>query len=566
MEAPALKTYGKLTFDDGKWHFEVTPDVAVRLKRIFPRMVQSKGTHLSIKHTEEVAADIEWVLQRWPMTRNEDDRIWVEVCAQAHRDKLARLDTILSHPILPGALSMTMPPRDYQTAAASLYLANGCLLLGDVVGLGKTVSAIASFTDPKTLPVVVVVKAHLAKQWKGEIGRFLPLLRTHIIKSTANYPLPDAEVYIITYSKLHGWWGILSTVCKSVVFDEIQELRIPESEKYRAAEKLTRAMSFRLGMSATPIYNYGGEAWCIYNLIAPDFLGTFDEFVREWCSTIYGEKKARVTDPVAFGTYLRNNKLFLRRTRKDVGRLLPPIMRYVQDAEFDEAVYRKGTASADELARILLTGNNLDRGMAARQLDLELRQATGLAKAPFVAELVRMLVESGEKVLLGGWHHAVYEVWKSRLSDLRVVMFTGQESPAAKEFAKQEFMAGRVDVMMMSLRSGDGTDGLQNVCSVVVIGELDWTPKVHEQFIGRVARDGQDESVQVFIPVAPVGSDPTMALVLGLKEAQSNGIIDLGEDLGSEATETDPNRLKQLAIDYLKSRGKPVEFELEPTT
>jgi SNF2 family DNA or RNA helicase len=560
-----VKTYGTLTFTDGKWHIECTPDVAVRLKRIFPRMVQSKGTHLTIKHTDEVAADLEWVLTRWPMTRNEDDRAWVEVCAESHRAKLARLETIIENPILPGALSMTLPPRDYQTVAASLYLAQGCLLLGDVVGLGKTVSAIASLTDPRTLPAIVVVKSHLAKQWKAEIGKFLPLLRSHIIKTGTNYPLPEAEVYIITFSKLSKWWAVLSTVARSVVYDEIQELRIPESEKYRAAKKLSRAMTFRLGMSATPIYNYGGEAWCIYNLLAPDFLGTFEEFAREWCSTIYGEKKARITNPVAFGTYLRNNKLFLRRTRKEVGRALPPIMRYVQDAEFDQAIYDKGTASADELAKILLTGPVLERGQAARQLDLELRQATGLAKAPFVAELVRMLVESGEKVLLGGWHRAVYEVWKQRLGDLRVVMFTGTESPAAKEFAKQEFIAGRADVMMMSLRSGDGTDGLQNVCSTVVLGELDWTPKVHEQFIGRIARDGQEESVQVFIPVAPVGSDPTMAVILGLKEAQSNGIIDLGEDLGSESTETDPQRLKQLAIDFLKSRGKPIELELETT-
>jgi hypothetical protein len=47
-----------------------------------------------------------------------------------------------------------------------------------------------------------------------------------------------------------------------------------------------------------------------------------------------------------------------------------------------------------------------------------LRQATGIAKAPFVADFVRLLVESGEKVLLYGWHREVYSIWRDKLKDL----------------------------------------------------------------------------------------------------------------------------------------------------
>ena len=65
------------------------------------------------------------------------------------------------------------------------------------------------------------------------------------------------------------------------------------------------------------------------------------------------------------------------------------------------------------------------------------RHATGMAKAAHVAALVRMLVESGERVLLAGWHRDVYAVWLKLLGDLRPVMFTGpvtngsgEENPA----------------------------------------------------------------------------------------------------------------------------------------
>ena len=535
-----------------EWVFKVTPSLAMRLKRIFPRIVQAQATLLRMKHTLDIAADIEWVLERYTLTIAENELAFLRRSAEAYRERQATLERIMAAPPSPSSFEMALAPREYQAQAAALYLTQGHLLLADVVGAGKTVSAIASFTDKRVVPIVVVVKAHLTKQWREEIAKFLPAARSHIIKRSSPYELPAAEVYIITYNKLHGWWGILAEKCKSVVFDECQEVRCVGSAKYTAAQNLCQVIPFRLGLSATPIHNYGGEAWNIFNLLCPDTLGSHEEFQREWCT------HGMVNDPEALGSYLRENKLMLRRTRKEIGRELPPIVRYVQEVEVDQDVYQKGLTGADELARIVLSGSFLERGQAARQFDLELRQATGLAKAPYVAELIRMLVESGEQVLVGGWHRAVYDVWNDRLRDLYPVMFTGSESPTQKEASRQSFIEGRSKVMLMSLRSGSGLNGLQDVCSCCVIGELDWTPAVHDQLIGRLARDGQDESVQVFIPVAPVGCDPTMASILGLKTAQQSGIVDLGAEIAADFVETDPQRLKQLAIDYLKSRRLPV--------
>lgn len=551
-----MRALGKLNYlkaPVSEWMFDVKPQLSMRLKRIFPRMKQTKGTTLRVKHTLEVANDIEWVLKRWPIEVGPLSLAMLKSAAQSYRDNLELLDSVMAAPPAPESFKLAVPLRAYQAQATALYLAKGNLLDADVVGLGKTATAIASFTDPRVMPAAVVVKAHLPKQWHDEIAKFLPAARVHTIKSTANYDLPPADVYVISYSKLSSWWGVLAEKCKSVVFDEIQELRIVGSKKYRAAQKLTECVPFKIGLSATPIHNYGAEAWSIFNLLAPESLGSFDEFSREWCG--FG---GVVTDPEALGEYLRVENLMIRRTRKEIGRELPPITRYVQEADVDQEAYQKGLTSADELARILLSGSFLERGQAARQFDMELRQATGIAKASFVAELVRMLVDSGEQVLLGGWHRAVYEIWRERLKDLNPVFFTGTESPAQKEEARQVFISGRSKVLIMSLRSGAGTNGLQDVCSCAVLGELDWTPAVHEQFIGRLARDGQTESVQVFIPVAPVGCDPTMASILGLKQAQATGIVDLGAEIAADFVETDPQRLKQLAVDYLKSRGLPI--------
>jgi superfamily II DNA or RNA helicase len=117
------------------------------------------------------------------------------------------------------------------------------LLLGDDVGLGKTVSALAGLSEPDMLPALVVTLTHLPRQWKAEINRFLPDLKVHILRKGSTYDLlakrenkgrwPD--VLISNYQKLGGWADELAGKVKTVIFDEAQELRIPGSFKHDAA-------------------------------------------------------------------------------------------------------------------------------------------------------------------------------------------------------------------------------------------------------------------------------------------------------------------------------------------
>jgi len=103
------------------------------------------------------------------------------------------------------------------------------------------------------------------------------------------------------------------------------------------------------------------------------------------------------------------------------------------------------------------------------------------------------------------------------------------------------------------LRSGVGLDGLQGVCSSVVFGELDWSPAIHEQVIGRLRRDGQDDQVQAYFCIAQQGSDNSMVSVLGLKSAQSQGITD--PFAAPTVTESDNSRIKQMARNFLTEKG-----------
>jgi superfamily II DNA or RNA helicase len=89
----------------------------------------------------------------------------------------------------------------------------------------------------------------------------------------------------------------------------------------------------------------------------------------------------------------------------------------------------------------------------------------------------------------------------------RVGILTGETDDAhLKEFLKPD---GNVDVLIASSRIGTGVNGLQYVCSKLIINSLPWTNAEYEQLIGRLYRQGSRfDKVRVIIPV-------TFAIVKG---------------------------------------------------
>lgn len=253
------------------------------------------------------------------------------------------------------------------------------------------------------------------------------------------------------------------------------------------------------------------------------------------------------------GTYLREQHVLLRRLKSDVGQELPKVSRIVEYVDYDAKAVHSVEELAHRLAIRATTGSFVERGQAVRELDMMVRQATGVSKARAVARFVRLLVEAGESVLLLGWHRAVYELWLEELADLEPAMYTGSETTGKKNREKERFLNGETPVLIMSLRSGAGIDDLQHRCSVAVFGELDWSPGIHQQVIWRLDREGQTNPVTAFFMVVDEGSDPPIMDVLGIKASEATQIVD--PHLGVQRVEEDLTNLQRLVERYLK-KGK----------
>jgi hypothetical protein len=531
---------------------DLEPHVAIRLKQIFPRVPKQSAGPFRLGRDNAIDADLRWFCERYPMAMTNADIEALEGGQRAFLASQAEMERILlpsyTAPAYAGLKDGQMI-RPYQAQAIEIAARSKGLLLGDECGLGKTFTGAGFCLQAERLPAAVVCQVHIQDQW-GEVIQKFTNLRVHKIKKTSPYNLPEADVYIFRYSQLNGWVDVFGkSLFKTVIYDEPQELRTGiSSMRGMAAAVLSQHATWKIGLTATPIYNYGSEIFAVMQFINPGVLGQWDEFSREYCS--HGGK---LSDPKAVGTYLRDQYAFLRRTKADVGKQMPPVNRIVDMVDYDDQAVEDIEDLARKLAVRATVGSFTERGSAMRELDLLVRQATGIAKAKYVADMVRIIIEGGEPVLLMGWHRAVYEIWLERLKDLNPAMYTGSESGTQKGESKRAFLAGETNLLIMSLRSAAGLDGLQARCNTIVFGELDWSPGIHHQCIERLSREGQEQPVTALFLVADEGSDPPMMEVLGLKSSEASQIID--PSLGVQAAHSDESRLKALVERYLDKKS-----------
>lgn len=564
--------YGDLKFDESNnWIIEGEPCVVEMAKRLFPGSSGKGSGKAKFPNTKRIVADLNWLIMRYPLRINEQDK-WNRAYQEAI-DHVEKRDELLKNPqkLIP-PLEFKGELREFQKEGLSFLVNNERTLLADEMGLGKTVQAIAFMATKKAYPVLIVVPPHLVINWQKEINRFMCLSKVneessdsvntvHVIKGLKPYELPNADIYIIHYLLLRGWKRILPEVgFKAVIFDEIQELRHGKTEKYSAASLVSERAEYVFGLSGTPIYNRGGEIWNVLNILEYHCLGDWDSFTREWC---YGYGSDIVKNPDLLGDYLKREGLLIRRTKSQVLKELPPKRRIVQTVDFDSGTYGELIQSAVEKAKSIDNISDIfERGRLTRDIVNDSRQAIGIAKAPYVAAFVKMLLEAGEKVLLFAYHHKVFDTYMEELKEFKPVRITGLETGKEKNESVETFMNDKTNIIIISLRAGAGLNLQKANC--VVFGELDWSPAVHSQCEDRAHRIGQEDSVLCYYLVAEEGTDETIQEFLGLKVSQFVGIMGdkeeteedrvIAQKVASEHMTTIIEKLKNINVTRQKSK------------
>ncbi|KER05914.1 adenosinetriphosphatase protein [Marine Group I thaumarchaeote SCGC AAA799-E16] len=424
-----------------------------------------------------------------------------------------------------------------------LMKSSGNALLADEMGLGKTVQTLSYVaTEKQTFPVLVVAPLVTLNNWEREIAKFLKkksrngrLLESEspsvtLIRTGKKKELPKTDIYVINYELLFKRYDDLAKVgIKTVVCDEVHNLRSKTTQKYKSIKKLAAlpSVSYRIGLSGTPIYNRGSEIWPIIDILKPGLLGSFKEFCEYFC---YVNEKGKAIVLENKRASLRNElqkHVMLRRKKSDVLKELKDKVRYKEVIAADTDYYLE---ELDKIWKRLEeeqkdAESEFSKSASYHRAIQSERQIAGLAKLPHVINFVKNIMEIEESVVVFCHHKVIHKLLHESLQEFSPVSIIGGQSDFVRQDQIDKFQKGESKLMIAGIRAGNVGINLTRA-KYVIFAELDWSPAIHRQAEDRLHRIGQKNTVFAYYLIGNGTLDDHVANVLVDKSYEIDEIMD----------------------------------------
>lgn len=400
---------------------------------------------------------------------------------------------------------LTVEPYPYQVIGIEWLTSQKKLglkgaILGDVMGLGKTLQAIGFITKNVNAELqnnLVICPATLIDNWKKEISKFSPNLKvlTHFGKYRTGIPggLVNYDVVITSYDALVADHAILRSInWNIVVLDEAQQIKNPEAKRTLRSKGLPR--QFGLAVSGTPLENRLRDIWSLSDFAQPGLFGSENDFANEYETDSSGA--------IEVNRVLRS--IMLRRKLSDIDHQLPdkvvkdyPLRWPEELNDVYERVRQEALAEFAHAGGLVATGRL--RKLTTHPILMDIGpQSDLLALSPkysLTVDILEELFANNEKCLIFASYREVMDRFANDL---------GNRFP--KAFI--ETLDGRTEMsdrqpLVERFNNFEGSGVL--ICNPIVAGaglnitganhvihyNLEWNPAKEDQATFRVYRNGQ---------------------------------------------------------------------------
>jgi SNF2 family DNA or RNA helicase len=388
--------------------------------------------------------------------------------------------------------------RGYQAFGAKFALCQGKAMLGDEMGLGKSVEALAAMCHLHVegrKHFLVVCPASVLVNWTHEIERHSQL-RSHRLHG------PDRQrnlrawtrtggVAVTTYESLRSLAKPAEIDLGMLVVDEAHYAKNREAERTKAVRQWAAATDRVLFLTGTPMENRVEEFRVLVSHLQPALvprISSVDGMIGA------GHFRAAVA-PV-----------YLRRNQDDVLQELPPrveTQEWVQLTSRDLEAYRDAVAA----------GNF----MAMRRAAYVSGRRDDSAKLGRLVEIVQEASANGRKVVVFSYFRDVLSTVASVLGSVAAGPLTGSIPPIQRQAMIDEFTARHGPAVLVSQIQAGGVGLNIQAASVVILTEPQWKPTIEDQAIARCHRMGQVRSVDVHRLLAEDTVDQRMLDILAAK-------------------------------------------------
>lgn len=430
-----------------------------------------------------------------------------------------------------------LAPYNYQELDIANLIANdGSGIVATQVGGGKTLIAIEVARRLGTgTNLVIAPKGTHKRAWHKTIVRQIPNADVRYINSTVEGRQAFADIH----NGVAGWYLISPeffrkfawNACRPdlAIFDEIHRA---SNRKSKTATSLHSLKAHRrIGLSGTIAGNKIEGFWSIIRWIYPDVAGrSFWNWVDKYCSTkfdpfagkiVAGERvPGSITSSLpcyirhlkrdkccAFHPDGMDHELPRMQTEERTVELSPEQKRIYKKMEKDLVVWLEGNPMVAEVpiaTRIRL--RQITLGIPTVDDDGVVSFADD-CKSSKIDELFSIIgdLPDGEPLLILTHSQKFAAVVANRLENAGIKSFewSGRKSQHERDNALESFIAGTTQAIVAVISAiGEGTDGLQLVCSTVIWLSKDDNRLLNEQAAGRLDRQGQTKSVLSFDIIA----------------------------------------------------------------
>ena len=427
-----------------------------------------------------------------------------------------------------------------KVAVAFAEMSKGNCLIGDEMGIGKTISTIGyAALHPEMRPIIVVCPANVKFNWKKEISKWLPTEQIQVITKGKDV-VEMNDFILINYDLMAKKQDELIAIApRLVVLDESHYIKNSGSknkpvQRTVATLNVARFSPKVIALSGTAISSRPKEFFNTLNLMRPNQFASFWNFAQRYCDP-WHDGFGWNFDGASHTKELneRTRDLCIRRLKSEVLPELPPKTRTFLPIHLPKDVRSPYDFAQEEWDRKIddyyLNGEPLPKGIMLNMLN-DLRHTCGNIKVAYAAEWVKQYREqTGKPIVIFTHHRNVLKRMAEKLKKVgNVQTISGDTNSKKRQEIVDDFQAGHIDVLICNTIAAKEGITLTAADTVLFI-EREWVPTDEEQAEDRIYRIGQESQHVHAVYLSCAGTiDEHFDRIVEQKRAVVKAVLDGG--------------------------------------
>ncbi len=378
-------------------------------------------------------------------------------------------------------------------------------LLGDPMGVGKTIQAIGFINYKGLKRITIICPASLTLNWKDELESWLVNpTKIHVIKNGKDILPEDSEIIIGSYS-LASNPNILKQLrygmeTELLICDESHYLKNPEAGRTKTVlgqGGLMKCAKETIFISGTQMLNRPIELYGILDASCPVAIGfrNWFEYAKDFCGAYhdgFGWNVDGASNMKELGQRLRAYLMVRRRKEKVLPQLPDKEARIVYldpNPKSKKAAKKMSKFSLDEIE------SNSGSSLSFEGLS-EARRELGEAKVPSAIKYLKERLESDdEKIIVFAHHKDVIKALEEGLASYGLVSIKGTTSKEKRHAAVKSFQNDPSVRVFVGSITAAGVGLTLTAASYLAFVEASWVPGENQQAFDRAHRMGQKNFV-----------------------------------------------------------------------